>query len=146
MKRRRRSIVTSLLERQYRLPGHGLSRDEVREASVRGDLAALERRRAERGELTGEQDVRFGLELPGPALAGEVAALLREQGYAVEVERSDGAALLIARVTMPLDAVALQVHSERFCALADRYAGRYRGWALASARGEQAPPAGPPPR
>jgi hypothetical protein len=129
-RRVRRSAISELIERRYRTPGSSLSRAEVVEASVRGDRDALRRIVEERGALEGRQDVRFGLELPGPALAGEVAAALREEGYAVEVERGEGRALVVARVQLELTEEELRRRSERFCALADSYAGRYRGFAL----------------
>jgi hypothetical protein len=129
-RRVRRSAISEIIERRYRTPGTELSRAEVVEASVRGDRDALRRITRERGALEGVQDVRFGLDLPGGGLAGEVASTLRKEGYAVEVERGDGRALLVARIRLELTEDELRNYTERFCALADSYAGRYRGFAL----------------
>jgi hypothetical protein len=126
----RRSVVSDIIERHFRAPGTALSRAEVREASVRGDRDALRRLVEERGALEGEQEVHFGLELPGGALAGQVAGTLREEGYAIELERGEGRALIVATTRLVLDEDTLRERTERFCALADRYAGRYRGFAL----------------
>jgi hypothetical protein len=128
--RRRRNYVSEIIERLYRPPGSPLSRAEVRDASVRGDRDALRRIAEERGGLEGEREVRFGLDLPGPRLVGEISTTLRDEGYAVTVERGDGRALLVAAIRLELTEEALRQHTERFCALADAYAGRYRGFAL----------------
>jgi hypothetical protein len=129
-RREHRNHLSEMIERRYRPPGTSLSRAEVKAASVRGDRDALRRISEERGGLEGEHDVRFGLDLPGPALAGEVATTLRDEGYAVTVERSDGRALVVAAIRFEPTEDALRAHTERFCALADAYAARYRGFAL----------------
>ena len=119
-----------MIERLYRPPGASLSRGEVRDASVRGDRDALRRIVEERGGLEGAHDVRFGLDLPGPGLIGEISTTLRDEGYTVTSERRDGRALIVATIRLELSEDALRQRTERFCALADAYAGRYRGFAL----------------
>jgi hypothetical protein len=124
-----------LIDRRYRLPGARRERpSELARLRVDGDLRALERLRASGVDRTRPLALQLAIRLETRKRASEIAAPLRGQGYAVEIEPSglrDGTFDLIATRAVVASDEAVLAESERFQAIALEAGGDYRGWRLA---------------